>query len=136
MVTEVDARRAIYDRMDANWDTTLAVFHKEGQGRFDPPVRANWVRLSVRHNDSEQESLGPPGSRKYRRIGQIVLQLFAPVDDGLEPLDTMVRQGRTIFEGVRFSEIRTFDAVATEIGSDGDYFQTNLDVDFDYEEQK
>lgn len=137
MTTEVEARRAIYDRMIANWDTTLAVFTLAPKS-FNPPAASNWVRLAVVHEESEQRSLAGPllGSRKYVRSGQITLQIFSPINNGMEPNDEMVRAGRTLFEGVRFDGIRTFDAVANEIGPDGDYFQTNLDVAFDYEEQK
>ena len=137
MTTEVEAREAIYDRMIASWDTTLAVFTLAPKS-FNPPAEANWVRLSVTHNDSQQRSLAGPltGSRKFVRIGEITMQVFTPIDDGMLPNDVVVRAGRTLFEGVRFDGIRTFDAVPNEIGPEGDYFQTNLDIAFDYEEQK
>lgn len=130
MTTQAEAREAIYLRFVTLWGTrTPYTFDAEA---YDPPANADWVRLSVRHNRSDQESLGPPGARKYLRGGQIVVQVFTPADTGREAADGHEAVLRTIFEGVTFSGVTVNDAVFTEIGPDGDYEQANYVADFEY----
>jgi len=99
-----------------------------------------WARLTIRHNPGAggQVALGTSedGRRRYRRFGVATVGLFAPKGDGFTTLDAMTLVAMRAFEGVRtdpgqitFSNIRP-----AEIGTDGDYTQVNVLVDFEYDE--
>lgn len=135
MTTTVDAREAIYQRFVDNTAlaTTNYTFDSE---QYTPPAGETWVRLMVRHTDSEQHSLGGTNQRKFRRFGLIFVQVFSPLDAGTRANDTVVQATRDIFEGVDASGIKYYNAIPREIGPDGAWFQTNLEITFDYDETK
>lgn len=133
MATINEVREAIYSRFNTQWGTRTAfTFDNE---RFDSEKQTDpWVRLSVRHVGGGQDTLGPPGGRKYRRKGQVFLQIFTAVDEGLSVADGHAQFAKPIFEGVSFSGVDFMDFRVREVGPDGKWFQTLVEWDFDYDE--
>lgn len=106
---------------------------------FDPPVGATWARVSVQHVDSLQESLGKVGTRRFNRKALLFVQLFAPLDSGLNDLDTKAQIVRTTFEGTRIQsageDIRINAVDVAEIGpTDDGWYQMNVSAPVDYTE--
>lgn len=91
-----------------------------------------WVRLTVRNTFSQQETLGPPGGRKYERRGDIHIQIFVPVDRGTADADTLAMAARAVYEGAKFGGIACYAGLPKEVGPDGRWFQVNVVIPFTY----
>ena len=129
------ARELILARFETSWAaTTLFVYENEV---FQPPDDEPWLRLSVRHNRGEQESLsGPDGIRSFVRGGLINAEIRVPPDIGLSRADELGHQFRTLFEATAFSGVRCSNAIYQEFGSNGKWFVVTVDVIFEYDERK
>ena len=97
-----------------------------------------WCRVVVRHTTSRQSSVsGADGRKRWTRGGFLIFQLFTPKADGQRDADSLVELIRGAYEdfstpgGVWFRNARH-----TEVGGDGPWFQTNIFVDFEYDEVK
>lgn len=130
-----DARGAIYTAFNAGIGATDFTFDNEA---YDPPVGSSWVRLVVRHDDRQQESLGGTGRRKFESGGSVIAQCFAPLDSGAASADTVAQTVRGIFEGKTLTPegIRFTSAVVREIGPTEDWYQINVEAFFTYTETK
>ena len=103
----------------------------------DLPTEGAWARVSINHGTGGQATLsGDTGKRRYRHTGFIVVQLFTTRGDGLVlngQLCTIVKQA---FEGVTTcpGQVTFYRVRVREIGPDGQWFQTNVLADFEYDE--
>lgn len=130
------ARAAIHDRWITEWDTTSPfVFENEADDAlFEGDVA--WTRLTVRNTATSQKTLGPKTNRRYRRDASIFVQVMSPLDEGMQGGAVLAQTARGIFEGERFSDLACNDGEIREIGSDGKWYVTNVEVFLDYEETK
>ena len=136
MTTLNEAREAIYGLFVTGWaDRTAYTFDNE---RFDPPNDAPWVRLTVRHTGSTQETLGPPGSRKFARTGSCFVQVFVPIDQGVAEADGLATVAREVFEGVSIAgtRLRFLDVVMRESGPEKKWFGVVIEAGFEYDETR
>lgn len=150
MTTLNEARDAAYKRMIAEWPATFgsgpaafAVPYCFDDESLDTPEDVAgkpkpWVRLSVRNLAGGQESLGPPGNRKYRRRAAVRMEAFTAPGTGLKKPDLIVQKAIDIFEGVRLAGALTYDGRTAEVGlvNDGRWKLSTAEVNFDYEEIK
>lgn len=149
--TVSEARDQIHAQFRTAWladPNTQAYFVEyEDVAQGDVPEKAAarplpWARFTMRHNPGTggQVAYGigdqANGARRYRRFGVITINLFAPKGDGMKILDDEMTpvamrafEGKTTSGGVQFLRVRP-----VEIGPDGDYFQANVLVDFEYDE--
>lgn len=137
MTTLNEARGRIYQDFVTAWGATSPfTFDNE---EFDPPnPPAAWVRLTVRHNTSQQESLGPAGRRKYERGGSVFVQCFTPLDSGVSAADNLATVVRSTFEGKTLTpeNVRFTEVIVREIGPDGEWYQMNVEAVFTYTETR
>lgn len=105
------------------------------------PAQAPWVRLIFYHYESEQETLGSVGSRKYKRTGRVTVQIFVPLNLGTKRLAQLAQKAREAYEGksrlVGPSGTSTvwIQNVAVDTGvPDNNYHQYRVNADFSYEE--
>ena len=136
MTTLPEAREAIYEEFATGWGT-LTEYTLDNE-KFEPPKHDPWARVSVRHTDGGQETLGTVGSRKFSRTGSVFVQIFTPENSGLSGADALLPIARAIFEGSRITQttIRFLNVVAREIGLDGKWYQTMVEAAFEYDETK
>lgn len=142
MTTINQAREAIYDLFTDAWAVTVPTpglrtpitYDNE---KYDPPDTA-WVRLSVRHTGSTQETLGPAGSRSFMRQGIAFVQIFTPSDKGVAEADTLARVAALAFEGERIvgTSVRFLDVVTRETGPEGKWFGVVVQANFEYDETR
>lgn len=106
----------------------------------DPPAAdAPFARIRIRHNPSGQSTFGPTGQRRFARSGIVTVQVFTPVTDGAGStlagkLATIARnayEGRSTASGIWFRDTRI-----KEVGSDKTWYQINVTVEFEYDEQR
>lgn len=137
MATLPEARERIYQAFvdAAVLPTGRYTFENEV---YTPPVGETWARLVVRHRVRAQETLGIVGNRKFESLGGVIVQCFAPLDTGTAGADTVAQAVRAAFEGkVLLPEhIRLYGAQVREIGSDGAWYQINVEAFFNYDETK
>lgn len=136
MTTLNEARGRIYQDFATAWGATSALtFDNED---FSPPAGLPWVRLAVRHESAQQESLGEPGARKFERLGRVFVQVFTPLDTGAATADNLASAARAVFEGKTLTpeNIRFHAVTVREIGPDGAWYQVNVEAQFSYTETK
>lgn len=131
------ARERIYLTFKEDWGTT-SPFVFDGEKFKTPSPSSSWVRVSIRHNEGSQDSLGGVGARKFKRGGSVFIQCFTPLDRGRDASDTLADAARDIFEGKTLgTEAVTFtDVIIREIGPDEGWYQTNVEAIFNYTETK
>ncbi len=74
--------------------------------KFDPPQPPTkgsqegvpWVRLTVRHQNTEQISLGPVGFRKFEHQASLILQIFTVPNTGMKKSDELAQLFFEIFD--------------------------------------
>ncbi|MCH9665878.1 MAG: DUF4128 domain-containing protein [Gammaproteobacteria bacterium] len=135
MTDLVSARREIYIGFRTLWGSTTPMAYDNET--FDGQINGEpWIRLSVRHTVSAQDSLGSVGNRRYQREGNVFVQIFTASDSGTKRADELAQQARSILEGTRISTIRFNDVQITEIPSDGLWYNIVVEAAFRYDERK
>ena len=114
---------------DAFYDDTA-----QDRGTNDDP----WARASIQHVDGFTGSLkGPNGTALYWRKAILTVQVFTISASGLQTDYDLAKIVADAFEGKSVAGGLTFrDVRIREIGRDGAFRQTNVIVEFDYEEEK
>lgn len=136
MTTLTEARTAIYTRWIANWLEADAKYHFDNE-EFIKPTNLPWLRVSVRHRDSNQDTLGRKPNRKYKRDGSILINIFTVPGKGTKVSDSLVQSARTIFEGETFSGVTVDDVSNREIGlTDDKWYMVVVEAFFSYYETK
>lgn len=130
-----EARKLVYDKFIADWaDETIYDLDND---KFDiPEGDISWLRLVVRNKVGTQDTLGKIGSRKFLRDATVMVQVFTELDTGTSEGDRLSTKVRGIFEGIRLNGLWFFASDIQEIGSDGTFFQHNVECTFNYEETK
>jgi hypothetical protein len=92
----------------------------------------------VQHTAGRQASLsGASGTKRWERSGFLIVQLFTPILQGQSSADSLVGIIRGAFEGYSTpSGVWFRNPRISEVGSDGTWYQTNILVDFLYDEVK
>lgn len=136
--TLTEAREAVYKKFVDTWGTRT-VFQLENELFEEPGPDTAWVRVSVNHLDQGgQETLGPKGSRKYRRLASAFVQIFTPVNAGMQAADGHIEVVKTMFEGESFDGLDFNDTLVRENGPTEDrlWNQVTTESQFAYEEVK
>lgn len=139
MATHNEAVEAIFKKFLTDWASTTPVVLDEEA--YAGPTRSSWVRLSVRHTDGQQDTLGASGTRKFARYGIVFVQVFTPANSGRRAGDLLAQQARAVFEGVPGSSfdvqtLRFYGGRILEQPTDGGWAQQNVEVPFEYDEIK
>ena len=102
-------------------------------GSLDP-----WARVQMRTAFGNQGSLsGALGTQRWDRGGDIIVQIFIPLGEGLSRAKQLVKIVLDAYEGVTTSGGAWFrNARENEIGDDGEWHQTNVVIEFTYDEIK
>lgn len=135
MITELEFIELVEETFVAAWGTTTPIT-LDNEPFKEPTTPIPWVRLSVKHMTSRQETLGAAPNRKFERKGKIFVQVFEPVNKGRKVGATLAQQVRNIFEATSSGEAYFLAGNTREIGPDGKWFQTNVEIDFVYYENK
>lgn len=128
-------REKIYQCFVDGWNNfTEYVFDNED---YDPGD-AGWVRVVVRGRDSYQSSLGVGGNRKFARKGVVFIQIFTPINGGTAQMGSVTEKILDVFEGKRIAGTSIcFQAgMPREIGPEGVWYNSNVEIEFTYEEIK
>ena len=131
-VTIAEARDIMHGVFTAVWTHPALYDDKAGA----PPKTGPWARLSVRHARGQQETLpNPLGNRLFRRDGVIIIQIFTPLGNGLALSDQLAKLVMDAYESSSTSVLFR-NVQLNEIGPDGNWYQVNVVVEFEYSEAK
>lgn len=147
MPTYDQANDEILEIFDTAWQPRHVVYENvKGSKPLDETVE--WARVTVRHLVGNQDSLigglvgdlnepNKPNVSRYRRGGVFTAQVFIPLGEGLDKGYTLAKEISDAYEGRNTSSNVWFRNVRIrEIGSDGEWYQFNVLVDFTYDETK
>lgn len=137
--TPTQARDEILAKFHETWDAdeaSASVPVLYGDRSQSVPSEGAWVRIIVRHAAGSQVTLSnEEGSRRFRYTGTVFVQVFTPHADGMVDSDDLATIAMRAFEGevtspgrVIFRQVRL-----NEIGQEGQWFQTNVLADFEYD---
>lgn len=97
-----------------------------------PAATSPWARVSIQTYGGEQATFGQAGNRHFDHFGVVTVQIFTPAFDGLDLSDTLVQAAQDAFEGQSTPHIWFKNVRAVDIGSDGDWYNVNVQADFLY----
>lgn len=133
--------------VEAAYDEMLAVFRDAwiGAGQsiasvawpdlpFTIPTSGAWARVTLRHATGGQSSLaGASGAKLYTQTGTIFAQVFAPLGDGQK---SSLWLAQDVVNGYRSAKGAVWyrNQRLKEIGASGAFDQTNVLVDFTYDD--
>lgn len=135
--SRAQARDAMYQVFQNAWDANAPagaiVLYEDTEG--DPPASGTWARTQIHHNNQGQSAFGDGGKRRYNNTGLFTIEVFTPAGDSMQTSDALVdalirafRQNTAANGAVWFNNAR-----GREIGNDGNWHQTNIIVDFEYD---
>ena len=137
--TPTQARDEILSKFHEAWDAdetsaTVPVLYWDIDQEV--PGSGAWVRITVRHATGGQATLSNEvGARRFRYTGTVFVQIFTPHADGMVISDDLAAIAMRAFEGevtspgrVIFRQVRL-----NEAGHDGQWFQSNVLADFEYD---
>lgn len=131
-----EAREAIYNQFIDGWGSLTPITRDNLD--FNPSGLDEWVRLSVRHTASAQETLNSPGLRRFARFGSVFVQIYTEGNKGTSRTDDLAEAARNLFEGLSLSgtTVRFLDVVFRETGAEEEWFQSIVEATFEYDETK
>lgn len=130
-MTPTEARNEIMKRYLDNFtgQFPIAVDNK----KFDKPDGVKWVRLTIKFNSGNQDSLGRENNRKFTKQGLIFVQVFTPSNKGTDDNDDLCNSSLNLLDGVRINDLWLYRGRIKTIGSDGEFYQQNVVVEFEFE---
>lgn len=96
-----------------------------------------WAVSTIRHVTGRQDTLSGKGGKSFLRGGIIFVQIYTRVGKGLQESYQLAKvisdgfEGQASPRGVWFRNIRI-----NEAGKDGAFYQTNVTIEFQYNEIK
>lgn len=126
------AVREMFTLLNATLAPLVSVVNYPNTAEVIPPGNASWARVSLRHVEAEQRTIVYHAQR-YENDGILTIQLFRPSGGGLgsDTLSTPVLKAlRAQFTngGAFFKRV-----TAAEIGISGQWYQTNVVAQFEYD---
>jgi hypothetical protein len=141
-VTEYEAIRVVSAAFGTAWESARPAVPYCFEGElFDAKGVGTWARLSLRHTTSEQLTHGGAGTRRWARRGNLMVQLFAPIDGGRGLLADMAADVRTALEGLSLpgasgEPFVTYAGATREAGTDGAWLMAVVTIPFVYYETR
>lgn len=133
-LTDAEAVEAVYTQWKSVWeslhdptdsnDTTYVPYTYENRLFEEPPLDVSWAHISVKQIESNQDVIGSPSSREFRRDAQVWVRLHLPLTGGVAKANALVDDVRTVFEGKRFGGVSGIGGVRQQsLGSNGRFYE-------------
>lgn len=141
MTTQGEAKEAVFGRFAEQWNVNDGLYVLDNEPA-DFSKDQTWLRLTIRNEDSGQETLGPPGGRKFERTARLFIQVFTPLGEGgTKAGDDIAKAVADIFEGITITGgIHFHGVLVREIGpgagSTQTWYQHNVEARFKYWETR
>jgi hypothetical protein len=155
-MTELEAINAIYTTLIAGWETAPLGLHARDATTYpavasDPkyvplalknetfaPAQLGamgaWVRATIRWSVAEQTTQGRAPIRKYERRGFVIVDLFAPLNEGTAKLALLAKDVRTVLQGLNIDGLNIFVGESRNGPDDPDWATQSVVFLFAFEE--
>lgn len=136
-LTYAEAVDDINAMMKTAWDTTGWDLHWDNVRTQRDTADEPWAAFVIRHATGVQDNLGGIGNRNFMRTGTAIASIFTPTGNGLSVSYALAKvvadayEGQTSDNGVWFRNVRM-----QEVGRESQFYQTNVLIDFEYNETK
>lgn len=109
--------------------------------RFDPATdfvaatHQAWARITMLGGEGRIASSGSPGTRRWRHVGLVVVQVFAPLGSGAAAALAVADDVATALQGVSVDGVTLQAASIRVIGTDaeGAWYQVNIETPYRYD---
>ena len=126
-----DAFVAMQSFFKTSWNGRTPIVWNDDPSK---PPNGDWVRFNIIHADGGQASMGAPGSNRFDRDGQVIIQIFTKEGDFAIKARGHASLALDIYSGTEDSGIRYTGARVNEIGADQrGWHQVNVIADFSYQ---
>ncbi len=139
MTTPLTAWDEITVAVQTAWDagaSTSALPLAYEDVAFDPPTDGSgWGRVSWAHVVGGQVTVGSSnGSSRHRKRGVVMVELYAPDDDGLQTLLAMVEVVMGALEGTKTAGVWFSNARPQKVKPEPPWSRRNVIADFRYDQ--
>ena len=136
MTTLAVATEEIYQYFLASYTGIPAARITADNESFTPPEGETWGRLSIIETDSNQESQGGLGHRRFKRDGSVFFEISVPADSGTANINTLAEEARSILEGTKLAQnqIWLLDTTIRRVGVQGSWHKMIVQTRFTYTE--
>ena len=131
MTYEVE-RADIEGRFATLWGSTTPVAYSNVA--FTPPADAEWVRLNILDNTTDEIGIGQPNAQLHRFQGLIVVGIFTPLNTGEKRARQLADQVFSMFKSADFGSVTSWTPYVTVVGESDGYFQVNVTTNFKRDE--
>jgi len=97
---------------------------------FNTPSNTKWLRTTVLNQDVNNVQAGG-GWKRYD--GLFVIDLFYPVGNDVIAQLTEAEAIVVFFENLSFDQVNCYEALITDEGKSGSWYQVQISIDFYYE---
>ena len=129
-MNEVEVSSLIEHHFDEQWAARTPI----NWDNDNATPSGNHVAFTIIHATATLSNLGnEDGTSASYRTGLVTVQVFTRQGTGTEDSRALSLQARQLLEGFRSGSLRLKAGVARQIGGDDNgFFQTNVDVPFEY----
>jgi len=133
MSTQMGAVDEMLTLVKATWDAHAdgAPLYYDNQDEVRPETPDTFGRVTVRHFDGRQISIGPVSMK--RRFGSLFVQMFTPQGTGQYDLRNLSDQMMFALEDANPAISRLTNVHVNELAGDGVYYQINVVASFSYD---
>jgi hypothetical protein len=137
MTTYQQAQDIMFGIFKSAWDTTgLNAYYQEVREAI-PQNENSWASVFLGGIDSRQSALSNHvGSRKFTRESTMLVQIFVHHGKGLQTVNNLVKILTDAFEGISTPGVFVRNTEVSSSKRDGSFIQTNLTINFSYDEIK
>ena len=102
---------------------------------FNPAMHQGWARIGVQGGEQLQASIGGTSNRRWRQVGNILVQVFTPTDEGANTALAIADDVGTALRGITISGVVFKASSVVPVGREGDdpYYQVNINTPFRYD---
>jgi hypothetical protein len=114
-------------------ETTLTICYDDTDTQPPAAVTSSWMRVQLKHASGVRATLG--ATAKHTQTGVLFVELYTPAGDGRRTADRIAGLVADAYTGKTTDQggISFHDVQAKEIGVDGGWTHTNIDVQFEYD---
>ena len=102
---------------------------------FDRSANEAWARISLRTADSTQITVGTTGGRRFRTIGLVLVEVFAPLGLGQDTALAVADDVAASLRGITTSSnvVRLGASSIEPEGREETYYQVNITTPFEFD---
>ena len=131
IASEAAASLLIQAYFSAGWGSACAVIYDDDPASI--PDNAPFCRLTIKHGEGDQSSMGSPGSNRHEQRGRVYAQICVPQGDAGLTAKSLASQAAALFRGKSTNEIEFYQTAVREQGNDGrGYFVVTATARFRY----